>query len=164
MKKLMFFGLGLLSVLLFMGLQSCGTSLDSDYEELDLMRHGLPIKVMAPADVKIETSTSLGVQTVTIDGGTDFAIEISKGEFNSGSRDNLLNEQKEFVTSNRIFHQILLEEADGFVYEFKINEENSNFGFRRVYIQGDYEYIFRNGMAKIFTEEQAMNMFNAVKQ
>ena len=164
MKTIKFFIIVIFGVLLTLGMQSCSTALDSDYEEIDLMRHGLPIKIMGPPDVEIKSSTSMGQQTVTIDGGPDFMIEVSKGEFNSGSRDNLLNEQKGFVTSNRLFHEMILEEADGFIYEFKINEENSNFGFRRVHIQGDHEYIFRNGMSRIFTEEQAMNMFHSVKQ
>lgn len=164
MKKSFNFGWLIVTLLFFVGIQACSTALDSDYEEIDLMRHGLPIKVMGPPDAEVKASTTMGQRDIQIDGGEDFFIQVLQGEFNSGSRDNLLNEQKSFVTANRFFHRFVLEEGDGFIYEFKIDSLNSNYGFRRIHIQGDSEYIFRNGMGKIFNEEQALNMFNAVKQ
>jgi len=154
--------------LLFLGTVFCWTAcsadIHSDYEETDLMRHGLPLKIMAPPELEVKSSKTGGQQNFVLDGGEDYYIEVFKGEFNSGSKQNLLNELRENISSHRFFNGYTLEDEDGFIYEFKIDSLNSNFGFRRVHIQADSEFIFQNGMGRIFTEEQAQNMYNAVAQ
>lgn len=159
-------GLIVLSLGLFglVFLTNCKTDPSYHFEEVDLMKHGLPLKVKAPAEMEVEKSTTMGQQDYLLDGGEDYFVQVFVSDFNSGSRENLVEELKNNISGNRFFNGFLVEEEDGFIYEFKIDTTNSNFGFRRVHIQGDKEYIFQNGMGKIFSEEQATGMFEAVAQ
>ncbi|TVR83869.1 MAG: hypothetical protein EA409_02160 [Saprospirales bacterium] len=143
-------------------LSSCAGDPASDLVETDLMRHGLPLKILAPEELTVRTS-SLGTQEeFVLDGGDDFYIEVHASEGSSGGMEDLVSDLKRTIEGHRFFQEFTLEQSDGFIYEFKINEKHSNFGFRRVRIQGGREYVFRNAPSKIFTEEQAVRMFNAV--
>ena len=159
MKPLYLF---LVSPLLILFLSSCGQDATSGLEETDLMRHGLPLKILAPPDLEVESASIGSQQEFKLNGGDDFTMEVHVSEGLSGNMSELVSDLKKSIESHRFFNGYFLDEPDGFIYEFKMSETISNFGFRRVRIQGDKEFVFRNGPGKIFTEEQATRMFKAV--
>ena len=55
---------------------------------------------------------------------------------------------------------VILDEPNGFVFETVIDSTLHNFGFRRIVIQGDREYIFQSGNGN-YTKEQAEEMYQA---
>ncbi len=141
---------------------ACSFDPADGWSEKDLMQHGLPIRMLVPDDVTVKKS-ELGLQQdFTIDGGDDYGVQVFVAERSGGSVANIVAELRTSIENNSAFHEIVHEQEDGFVYEFKFGPERSNFGFRRVKLQGDYEYVIQNAMGRIFDKEQAMNMFEAV--
>lgn len=163
LQQSIWMGSALLLMSLVFSMTACTSDQQPELEQVDLMKHGLPIKVNAPSDIEVRSSTTMGQGDFILDGGEDYFVQIFVGDASSGGKESLLNELKGTITSNRFFHEFVVEEEDGFVYEFQLDSLNSNFGFRRVWMQGDKEYIFQNGMGKIFSKDQAMFMFNALK-
>lgn len=151
----------LLVVLLF----ACESGPSGDWNELNLMRYSIPVSIMAPDSAKVSTAEVSGVmRDVTITSEEDnFAIQIFSGRAFTNDLARLKADQLELVRENPYFEQIVFEEPSGFIFENRI-DSTANFGFRYILYRGDNEIIFQNGMGRIFSEEEARSMYEAVKQ
>ncbi|MDX1478188.1 MAG: hypothetical protein R3301_10825 [Saprospiraceae bacterium] len=151
-------GVGLLSAGLVTGCQD--EARDNDLVELDLLPHGMPIVIMAPQDPLIETLDLVVQKDLTIKKG-DYFVQIFESDATTydlaAIKSRLLGE----VQSNRYYQKIITEDPDGFIYETAIDSSYINYGFRRVRLQGDKEYIFQTGLRGKFPLEAVEKMYRA---
>ncbi|MFT5385777.1 MAG: hypothetical protein ACI8VT_003309 [Saprospiraceae bacterium] len=154
----------LFSFLLFfcLILTACTNDPISNYQELDLMQYGVPLKIMAPdsADVKKEDWISQQGVTVKKD---DYEVQIWSSQASTPDVATLKANKLAEVKSNRLFSKVIQENSDGFIFENKLDSLTRFYGFYHLVIQGDHEYTFQNGLRGNFTLAQVENMYKAVK-
>ncbi|NNE26487.1 MAG: hypothetical protein HKN09_06555 [Saprospiraceae bacterium] len=136
----------------------------SGLEDLDLMAHGLPIKIKAPAQADVEMSDLGFVKDVTVKSGDQFYLQIVGGTATTNNVAEVVAEHKRQVENNPFFNEIIREEENGFIYKKVISEDRENFDFRYVRIQGNQEYLFQTGLIGQYTLDDVEKMFAAVKQ
>lgn len=137
----------------------------SKYESLDLMSHGMPIKIMAPSNTSIK-SDDLGIMkdlTIvdTLNGG--YNIQIYSAKTDILDRAKLLEQIKLDIEATDFFSKMIEETEDGFIYEKKVTEDYINYDFRVVRLQSDVKYTMQAGFGEQYELEDIESMFNAVK-
>ena len=151
-------------VSLFCLLMSCNSgSNTSGLEDLDLMAHGLPIKIKAPAEANVQMDDLGFVKDVTVKSGDKFYLQIIGGTATTTNVSEVVAEHKQQATNNPFFSEIVREEENGFIFKKVISEDRENYDFRYVRIQGDKEYLFQTGLIGQYTLEDVETMFAAVK-
>jgi len=142
----------------------CNTA-SSSYEPLDLMSHGMPIKVMAPANSVIEMD-DLGIMkdlTVIDTSNGGFNIQIFSSKTDKLDKPKVLAESKSEIESTEFFSKIISEDENGFIYEKKVTEDYINYDFRVIRLQGDVKYVIQSGFGEQYELEDIKRMFDAVK-
>jgi hypothetical protein len=145
---------------------SCNRSPVDSWKPLDLLPHGVPLKVLAPLPDSAKVNKSdMGsiLQDITIQNGEDYYIQIFATQAETTDLAKIKATQMADVKSNRYYSKIVKEEEAGFIYEMMIDSANINYGFRYIKLQGGMEYIFQPGMAGLFTLDQAENMYKGVQ-
>jgi hypothetical protein len=133
------------------------------YQDLDLMSYGLPIKIKAPENAKVEFDDLGFVKDVSIKGENNFYIQLQGG---TATTTNIASIKEEYLTSlknSKYFSKIIEEEEAGFIYEKDLGDGHLNYDFRYIRVQGDHEYIFQRGLVGQYTIEEVKTMYNAVK-
>jgi hypothetical protein len=149
--------------LILLGLIIISCSPESKYEDYDLVKHGLSLKIKAPAEPEV-TVVDLGIaKDVTVKKGESFNIQIISSTATEYDISKIIAEKKADVEGGPYFSQIVQEDENGFIFEKKIDEENINYDFRAVKIVGDVEYDFQTGLMGKFSKEAVMDMYEAVK-
>ena len=141
--------------------QGCsGEPKDADLVEMDLLSYGMPIVIQAPEDALVETMDLVVQKDLTVK-KDDYFIQIFESSATTydvpAIKSRLLSE----VQGNRYFQKIITEDPDGFIYETAIDSSYVNYGFRRVRLQGDKEYVFQTGMRGKFPLEAVERMYRA---
>ncbi len=144
-------------------LGSCGSGGSSAIaNELDLMKHGMPIKIKAPADA-IVTASDLGVmKDITVKSTDNYFIQITSGIATTTDLVDLKTKKLEEVKRSAFFDALISEDDHGFVYRKKI-DDRVNHDFRYYKIQGDQEYLFQTGLMGKFTQEDVQRMYDSVQ-
>lgn len=141
---------------------SCKES-STNLESMSLLEYGLPIKINAPEGVTV-TVDDLGVwKDVTVKDSLDFNLQIIASQSTTFEKSKIVADQLSDVKAGRYFSKVIEEYEDGFIFEKKIDEENINYDFRFIKLNGDREYIFQTGLLGTFSEEAVRNMYNAVQ-
>ena len=136
---------------------------ESKYEDYDLMKHGLPIKIKAPAEPEVKV-TDMGIaKDVTVKKGEAYNIQIISSAAMNYNVGELIENHKGEVQSAAYFSEIIQEDENGFLFERKIDENNISYDFRVVKIIGDNEYNFQRGMQGKFSKEDVMDMYDSVR-
>jgi uncharacterized protein YcfL len=152
-----------LCFLVLLGILLINCSAESKYEDYDLVKHGLSLKIKAPAEPEV-TVVDLGIaKDVTVKKGDSYNIQIISSTATEYDVSKIIAEKKAEVEEGPYFSMIVQEDENGFVFEKKIDEENINYDFRAVKIVGDVEYDFQTGLMGKFSKEDVMDMFEAVK-
>ena len=154
----------LILVLLMVMIYSCDNAV-SKYEPLDLMSHGMPIKILAPSNTLIK-SDDLGILkdlTIvdTLNGGYNIQIYSSKTDILDRAK--LLDQIKLEIEATEFFSKMIEETENGFIYEKKVTEDYINYDFRVVRLQSDVKYTIQAGFGEQYQIEDIESMFNAVK-
>ncbi len=140
---------------------SCKTDKVSDYNNLDLLEHGMPISIKAPLDAKV-TSDDLGVmKDVTVRSGDDYFVQILSSTAISLDAKAIKQTKLEEVKAGEFFSRIVEDYETGFIFEKKVGEK-LNYDFRFIKIQGDNEFIFQTGLFGTFTEKDVRAMYKSV--
>lgn len=140
-----------------------GCKSETPKTELDLLEYGLPISIQAPNDPNI-TIDDLGFwKDVSVKKGDDYFVQIIASDAATIDVNKVKQDQLKSVMDAPFFSKIVEEDTNGFIYEKKIDENNINYDFRFVKIQGDKEYIFQTGLIGTFTEDQVKSMYNSVQ-
>jgi len=130
---------------------------------LDLMKHGLPIKINAPADAEVEMTDYGFAKDVTVKAGEEFDIQILSGEISGPDIASIKRQKLLEVKDGAFFSKVVEEFDDGFIFEKKISDTKLKYDFRSVKLQGDKEYVFQSGLMGDFDEAQIRQMYEAVK-
>jgi hypothetical protein len=133
-------------------------------KEYNLVEYGLPITIMAPENIKVESKDRRVLNDVTIMGGDNFSLQIYASDAVQSNLAKLKEAQLNEVINNPFFKQILTEEDNGFLYELAIDSTTTTCGFRYFYVMGDREYVFQPGLAGKFSHEDVELMYKAVQK
>ncbi len=142
-------------------LMACGGS--TSEKSLDLMKYGLPIKIAAPADAEIKSDDLGFMKDVTVKDGDQYFVQILASTATELDPKKILLNKVNEVKSGPFFSKMMLEEDHGFIFEKKIDENNINYDFRYIKVQGDQEYSFQTGLIGTFTEDDVKKMYESVK-
>ena len=140
---------------------SCGNK-KLKTEPLDLMKYGLPIQILAPAEAVVNAKDQGFYTDVTVKQGEDYFIQIISTSATTTDIAELKGDQLREVKKNPFFSQVLFEEENGFIFEKQI-DSLKNYDFRYVKVQGNNEYIFQTGLSGRFSEESVRTMYESVK-
>ncbi len=151
-----------LAMLLATILVACSKS-TSKFEDYDLIKHGLSIKIKAPLEPEVSVVNMGIIKDVTIKKGEDYNVQVISSAVSTYDVKSLLADKKKEVEEGKYFAEFVIENENGFVFKKMIDEENINYDFRVVRIVGDTEYSFQTGLLGNFTQEQAEAMFEAVQ-
>jgi len=154
----------ILSSLLLLSLFACQQDPTSDWSDMDLLSHGLPVSVQAPDSAEVAVS-DMGVMTdVTVRSPKDdYYLQIYKSDASTNDIAKLKSDQISDVRSGRYFSRIVEEEEKGFLYEIEI-DSSAFYNFRYVHVQGGNEILFQAGLGSNYNEEQARRLYQAVQQ
>lgn len=128
-----------------------------------MVKHGLSIKIKAPAEPEVKVVDMGIAKDVTIKKGDSYDIQIVSSTATEYDVSKILAEKKAEVEAGIYFSQIIQEDENGFVFEKKIDDENLNYDFRAVRIIGDVEYDFQAGLTGNFSKEDVLDMYDAIK-
>ncbi|MEM6966857.1 MAG: hypothetical protein AAF573_18985 [Bacteroidota bacterium] len=145
-------------------LTACGNEQNAYLKPRNLIEFGIPLTILAPDSVDINKE-NLGVQnevTIASEGSGEYEVRIYFGEATTSDVGVIKAQQLEFLKGTDIFSKVTLDEPNGFIYETKIDSSLYSYGFRRILVQGNREYIFTSGSG-IFTKAQAEEMYKATK-
>ncbi|HHS95140.1 MAG TPA: hypothetical protein ENJ45_01010 [Phaeodactylibacter sp.] len=149
--------------LCFLFVLACKQDPTSHYKPLDLMPHGIPITIQAPPNATVKVSDLTVMKDITVKKDPDFYIQIYSSMASSKDLPSLKKEYLEEVKQNPYFSKIIEDKTNGFIYEKQVDSTMS-YAFKYIYVQGDREYTFQNGILGIFDLEQINNMYKAVQQ
>lgn len=131
-------------------------------EPLDLMKHGLPIQIKAPADAVVKSNDLGFYKDVTVKHGDNYFVQIISTSATTTDIATLKNDQLKEVRKNPFYKEVIFEEENGFIFEKQI-DSTFNYDFRYIKIQGSNEYIFQTGLTGTFTKEDVKLMYESVK-
>lgn len=149
-------------ILLTILLLSACSEPKANYPEMDLMKHGLPIKINAPADAKVEMNDMLLMKDVTVI-KDKFYLQIFSSEAMINDVAKIKAEKLNEVKSKPSFSKIIQDDPSGFIFEKLRSDSTANYDFRQVKIQGDKQYIFQTGLIGKFTEREVRDMYESVQ-
>lgn len=136
----------------------------SKYNELDLMAHGVPIKIKAPENAVIKSDDIAGLfKDVTVKSGDDYYVQITSSEAFEKAIALRVAEELETVKKSAYFSKVVEQNEKGFVFEKLVNDTPS-YDFRVIRLQGNQEYVFQTGLIGSFGLEAVQDMFKAVQE
>ncbi len=131
-------------------------------KELDLMKHGLPIKINAPEDAKVVVEDLGIMKDVTITSGDNYNVQLFSGETLESDPTAKAKALQSEVRNQAYFSEIVKEEEHGFIFKKDI-DGNIDYDFRYVRIAAGQDYIFQTGLYGTQTLEQVEAMYESVK-
>ena len=134
-----------------------------ELESLDLLSQGLPLKIMAPADVQIVASDLGIMKEVTIKNEKGYSIQIFESSASQLDASVILEELKEDIRNSKFFTRIVSETESGFIFEKQVDENYINYDFRHAKVRGDKQYVIQAGLSNQYTLEQVEIMFESVQ-
>ncbi len=157
MKKeiLLFFA----AILMF----SCTSDPLKDWKKVDLNPYQANVVILAP-DSAVVVADDLGiVKDITIIKAPDYSVQLFVNESSNPDLAALKKSQLEEVKGNRLFSKIIEEKDDGFIYENKIDDKTTSYGFRYFFQKDGKDYVFQQGLSDIFTLDEVRNMYLGVQ-
>lgn len=151
----------IISISLIFSCKQERNSLDG-YVEKDLLSEGIPLKIKAPEDVKVEVSVRNFYKEIKVKNDKGYFLQILSTEKTSGDIASLLSELKEEVKKDPYFSRFIVEMESGFVFEKKTQDGKLNYDFRHIKVGENQQFVFQSGMYGIFTQEQVIKMFKSV--
>lgn len=142
---------------------ACSNTDDNYLKPRNLLEYGIPYTILAPDSVEIKKENFVVANEVIIKSQKSDNYEV-RIYFAEADKDvatikaEHLNRLKSISVYTSV--NVILDEPNGFIYETVIDSTLHNFGFRRIIIQGDREYIFQSGNGN-YTKEQAEEMYQA---
>lgn len=153
------------TLLLIFFIASCSSeNSNSGLTTLDLLKYGIPLKIMAPDSAEVQTMDLIVQKDVSIKGGDNYYVQIFVSDATTTNVEQLKENLKNEVKKSHYFSEIVRENENGFLFENKIDSTQSSFDFRYVKIQGDSEYQFQTGLIGTFTLDQVELMYKAVSE
>ena len=142
---------------------ACNNADDNYLKPRNLLEYGIPYTILAPDSVDIKKENLVVQDEVIIKSqkSDDYEVRVYFGEATKdvvATKGEHLNNLRSISVYSSV--NVIIDEPNGFVFETVIDSTLHNFGFRRIVIQGDREYIFQSGNGN-YTKEQAEEMYQA---
>ena len=151
-----------LSLALILG-ACAGENAQAKWKPKSLLQYGVPVTILAPDSVTVETMDFKVQRDITVDGGEDYALQIFASEASTSVLSELKANQLEEIKANPYFSEIVSEEEGGFIYKTVVDSTLINYGFKHFRIEGDREYVFQTSMIGTFSQEAVEKMYEAVQ-
>jgi hypothetical protein len=152
-------------LLLLLAFAACRQEEGSQLKKTDLLRHGLPVTILAPDSAEIKAQDLAGIYLdITVKGSGNYSLQILASQAETSDIAKIKAGQLAEVKGNRYFKRIVREEEDGFLYETAVDEGYINYGFRYIALQGEQEIVFQPSLTGQFSLEEAERMYEAVQQ
>jgi hypothetical protein len=149
----------LVAIILILG---CTANDAERWSETDLMSHGLPLKIEAPADLEVTRSLFSGSEEFKLSGAKGYGMNVLVLEATTDNESLVKSELESLVERGKYFNKFVESENNGFVYQITIDSLHSVFGFRKVKIQGGKQFVFQNPYMSRLTEEEAKKLYNSI--
>ena len=134
------------------------------FKERDLISEGVPLKIRAPENAEVNVKVENFYKDITVKKGNDYSVQIIGTEAFTNDLVDVRKELENEVKKNPNFSKIILEDTNGFVFEKKTDDGSLIYDFRFIKIEGNQQFVFQTGLYNKFSKDQAMKMFNSVKQ
>ncbi len=131
--------------------------------EKDLLSYGVPLTLQVPDSAEI-TLTEWGLQKdiTIVDAKSGYNLQVFNSKALTHNLEKLKENQRALVEEGPYFSKIITDEADGFVFELKV-DSTINYDFRHFKIQGDQEYLFQGGLMSRYSLEEAQKIYAIAK-
>lgn len=143
---------------------SCTSEPEEQWVEKDLMEYGVPLVIRAPDSIAVKKSNYAGQTDILVTGTGDYRLQIFSSPATNSRPGDMVQELRENVESNRYFKEVVEEFQDGFIYSLQIDSTHQSFGFRRVLIQGQNEYIIQNDLRGLHSLERAKKLYGVIEE
>jgi hypothetical protein len=159
-------------IFIALGLIACETPKEATIKDifpkqLDLLQHGIPIKIQAPEDAKVTNRSDNFMQDVVVE-GTDYYVQIYSQGATSPQCATMSSEAlMDIKNTNPTFQKTILEEDCGFVYEVKIPGDSTkcyNFNYYAVKGNKSFSFSTTTGRREPFGKKVVENIYWAVKE
>lgn len=157
MKKLLIF------LLVLVQFSACKEDPLASLVEMDLMKHGIPVKIKAPKDATVIVTDMGLIKDVTISSKEmHYALQLMTSGVTEYDLDKIVREELETVENDKYFSKIISQEEAGFIFEKNIDGK-LNYDFRLIKIQGEYEFDFQRSLIGNYSLSEVQLMFESVK-
>ena len=141
---------------------ACSSESSNGWKEVDFMKDGLPVKIKAPANVKVTKSNFSGSEEFKLTGADNYGMSVLVLEATNSDVNQVKSDLEALVKKGRYFNQFVQNDAHGFVYQIMIDSTRSVYGFRKIKIQGEKQIVFQNPYMSKLTKEEAIQLYEAV--
>lgn len=159
--KILFFS-SFLAILFLSNSCKNGSTDASGWVIKDLLSEGVPLKILAPIDVKVKIGIENHYKKISLYGGKDYFIEILATESGSNDLKQIKNELLKEVKLQKNFSKIIEDTDYGFLFEKKKPDGNLSYDFRYLKSDGFQQFVFQTGMYSDFSLSQAKNMYQSL--
>lgn len=132
-------------------------------KELSLLDHGLPLRLVVPADVRVTEMNLIVTRDIDIK-GSGFHLQLLVQKPLSANPDSILLRQREAVRGHSDFREILDENTAGFFYRCETPAGDTYYNFRQVLLLDSVYVLFRAHPRSILARTQVAGMYEAAQQ
>jgi len=159
-------------IFITLGLMACETPKEATIKDvfprqLDLLQHGIPIKIQVPEDAKVTNRSDNFMQDVLIE-GTNYYVRIYSNGATSPQCSTITKEAlAEVKKTNPTFKRTILEEACGFIYEVQISGDTTkcyNFNYHIVKGNKSFSFSTTTSRRQPFSKKVVEHIYQAVKE
>jgi hypothetical protein len=159
-------------IFITLGLMACETPKkptvkDIFPKQLDLLQHGIPIKIQVPEDAQVTNRSDNFMQDVLIE-GTNYYVRIYSNGATSPQCATITKEAlAEVKKTNPTFKKTILEEDCGFIYEVQISGDTTkcyNFNYHAVKGNKSYSFSTTTSRRQPFSKQAVEHIYQAVKE
>jgi hypothetical protein len=143
---------------------ACAPDTPEGWSELNLLRYGVPISLMAPDSAEVKTMDLGLMKDISVKKGDDYFLQITVSEATDLDVGRLLVEQKSAEEGRRNFSRIVQEEPNGFIVERAIDSTRMTYDFRKILIKGEQEIILQTGLSGFYSLEEVERMYESINE
>ena len=151
-------------LLIVISIWSCSDGSQDGWPDKNLIEYGVPMTIRAPEGVEVDKRALGFQQDIVIKDDSEYNVQIFVSDAIVATEGAALQAQRELVEESPVFHQVIKNDENGFIFENKVDSTHSSFGFRYVKLMGGKEYIFQEGLMGNFSQSAVEAMYDGVVQ
>jgi hypothetical protein len=128
----------------------------------DLLKYGIPDRILVPVNSTIAPLGSGKTTGITITAENDLEVQGIMTFSLTKNYQKLLLDKKREISSDPYFVKIVEETDNGFLFEKQVTEKAKAYDFRVLKIIGDQELTYLCGIKKEYTEAEVKEMMKWV--
>jgi hypothetical protein len=162
----------IVGIFILLGVIACETPEESTIKDifpkqLDLLQHGIPIKIQVPEDAKVTNRSDNFMQDVLIE-GTNYYVRIYSNGATAPQCSTITEEALiDIKKTNPTFRKTVLEEPCGFIYEVQIPGDSTKcYNFNHYTVRGNKSFSFSTTTSRRqpFSRKTVEHIYQAVKE